>query len=149
MTRLVTRSKMFLTTCVLGLAAIHAKAGELDKGPVRIGEPVGIVVRVDKSGRSEAFVIKDGAKVSTNDDALKVLDKVVNEENRIVANKTAASELDKSQSTASWFYWGFPRYRSYPWAYGYYYPGYSYTYYYPYYNYSYGNYNYFYYWGWR
>ncbi len=126
----------------LSMAGFAVQAGELDP-PKKIKFPEGVLVREDNEKKTkEVFkieklnVVKD---ILRDDKAAAALNKLA-PELAVAGNKVSpkkGSELDKTTSTDSWFYWGWNSYYR-PYYYNYsYYPYYNYSYYYSYTSYQY------------
>ena len=123
-----------------------AMANELDGNPTTQKAPAALVMRVDAQGNQEVFTSTVTDKVTNDAAAQSVAADALNNGTKITATQ-ATSELDKSSSTAAWYYRHYPNYYGYYGCnYGYNYNYYGYNYYYtPYYSYYTPYYSYYYY----
>jgi hypothetical protein len=127
-----------IALCVL---SVNVFATELDPQTA----PAEIVVREDAQGNREVFTVSESMNVADAASAEAVVATYV-EKAAPLAGIVAESELDRTTSKNSWYYWYGNFNWGYNWNWGYTYNCYGYNYYYrPYYSYNYGYYNYYYY----
>ena len=125
---------------ILTVTGAQAQVGELDPQVI----PQEIIVRVDAQGNREIFKVAVKSDVKTDEAAADAVATFVKENNK-VQTVVAESELDRTTSKDSWYYYYTPSYYyNYNYNFGYNYYGYNYNYT-PYYYYNYGYYNYYYY----
>jgi len=130
-----------LSFVALATLCLNVYATELDPSVA----PAEIVVREDAQGRREVFTVTETVNVQNDATAQEIVANYV-EKAQPIANVVAESELDRSTSTNSWYYWwvNWNWGNNWNWGYGWNYYGYNY-YYRPYYSWNCGYYNYYYY----